>query len=86
MHLLVHIAMLDSLISHGRTETDGERAKEGLTDGDIMQGFFKNAFSSHYNQQLFFRSIRYTILFLILQAFSALIGGVVMGIFVWHNL
>ena len=86
MHLFVHIAVLDGLMSHGRTETDANRATEELSGGDLIKGFFKNAFSSHHNQQLFFRSARYTILFLVMQVFSVLAGGVLMGIFVWQNL
>jgi hypothetical protein len=89
IHLFVQIAMLDSLIAHGRTETDVDRANESLKEGnllDTISGFFRSAFTSHYNQQLFFRSVRYTQFFLLLQFITVLLGGCFIGIFVWLNL
>jgi hypothetical protein len=87
-HLFVLVATIDSLVAHGKTETDSKRALEGASEGNFMDkitGFFKNAFSSHYNQQLFFRSSRYLVSSLIIQIVLLLIGGALMGVFIWQN-
>jgi len=85
-HLLVSLASLDSLISHGRTETEAGRANEEIEQNGLSLEFFKNAFTSHHNQATFFKTAKLTIVFLILQSVLVLIGGVFMGMFIWRNL
>jgi hypothetical protein len=80
------IAALDSLIGHGRTETEAGRAKEELENGGSLLGFFKSAFSSYQDQATFFKTVKLTIIFLILQSILVLAGGTLMAVFVWQNL
>lgn len=85
-YLFVRMAIIDSLLLHGRTETDAKQAEDRLVQEGLTMNFFKAVFSSHGNQANFFKVVSWLLAFLILQALAVIAGGILMGMFVWQSL
>lgn len=86
MYLFVSIALLDSFMSHGRAESYTKRAQASIKNERNNLHSLIDGIKGHWNQKDFFRSIRYLVVFLILQFIFLLIGGVFMGLFILENL
>lgn len=85
IHAFVHVVLLDALMAHGRVETDNERATRLLKEKALLE-FSKEAFSSFANDGVFRKSTNLIINLLILQNVIVVIGGILMGVFIWQNL